>query len=96
MNTSNYLKSNIASIRYSREFWDGRFGTDFYYRFVNYKYETNIPDFNQHYVGAYLSYYIDRSFTISLSGELSKYNSETNYRVNTQIIKRFFRSRKKD
>ena len=95
MNTSNYLQSNIASVRYSREFWDSRLGTDIYYRFVNYKYETNVSDFNQHYVGAYLSYYIDRSFTFSLSGEVSKYNDETNYRVNAQIIKRFFRSRKK-
>jgi hypothetical protein len=94
MNTSNYLKSNIASVRYSREFWDSRFSTDIYYRFVNYKYTTNVPDFNQHYIGGYLSYYIDRSFTIGLSGEMSKYNNETNYRVNTQIIKRFFMSRK--
>ncbi|WP_339918403.1 hypothetical protein [Yeosuana marina] len=94
-NASNYLKSNIASLRYSREFWDSRLSTDIYYRFVNYKYETNVPDFNQHYLGGYLSYYIDRSFTISFSGEVSKYNDETNYRVNTQIIKRFFRSRKK-
>ncbi len=96
MNTSNYLKSNIASIRYSRELLDGRLGTDIYYRFVNYKYESNLPDFNQHYFGAYLSYYIDRSFTCSLSGEVSQYNEETNYRINAQIIKRFFRSRKQN
>lgn len=94
-NTSNYLKSDIASVRYSKEFWDGRLGTDIYYRFVNYKYETNVPDLIQHYFGTYLSYYIDRSFTFSLSGEVSQYNNETNYRINAQIIKRFFNSRKK-
>lgn len=94
MNTSNYLKSNIASIRYSREFMDGRLGTDMYYRFVNYKYNNNVSDFNQHYLGGYFSYYIDRSFTVSLSGEVSIYENQTEYRVNTQIIKRFFRSRK--
>jgi hypothetical protein len=95
MNTSNYLQSNIASVRYSREFSDGRLGSDIYYRFVNYKYNTtNVPDFNQHYVGAYFSYYIDRSFTISFSGEVSMYENTTDYRINTQIIKRFFRSKK--
>jgi hypothetical protein len=95
MNTSNYLQSNIASVRYSREFWDSRLSTDIYYRFVNYKYTTNVPDFNQHYLGAYVSYYIDRSFTFSLSGEVSQYENERNYRINAQIIKRFFRSKKK-
>ncbi|MEL0455889.1 hypothetical protein WJN01_06595 [Flavobacteriaceae bacterium SZ-1-7] len=94
MNNSNYLQSNIASLRYSREFIDGRLGTDMYYRYVNYKYNTDIPDFAQHYVGGYFSYYIDRSFTVSLSGEVSIYDNVTNYRVNTQIIKRFFRSKK--
>lgn len=95
MNTSNYLKSNIASIRYSREFLDGRLGSDIYYRFVNYKYNSDTPDFNQHYLGGYFSYYIDRSFTISLSGEASIYENQTDYRINTQIIKRFFRSKKR-
>lgn len=95
MNTSNYLQSNIASVRYSREFMDSRLGTDIYYRFVNYKYETNVPEFSQHYIGGYVSYYIDRSFTFSLSGEVSHYENETNYRINAQIIKRFFRSKKK-
>ncbi|MGZ0016841.1 hypothetical protein [Yeosuana sp. AK3] len=89
------MKSNIASVRYSREFMDSRLGTDIYYRFVNYKYETNVPEFSQHYFGGYVSYYIDRSFTFSLSGEVSHYENETNYRINAQIIKRFFRSKKK-
>ena len=95
MNSSNYLDSNIASIRYSRPFMDNRLNADFYYRFVNYEYVSNIPDLSQHYIGAYLSYYIDRSLTISLSGEFSTYNQENNYRINTRIIKRFYRQRKK-
>lgn len=95
MNASNYLDSNIASLRYSRPFMDNRLNADFYYRFVNYKYTNNIPEFSQHYVGSYLSYYLDRSLIISLSGEYSTYNQEDNFRINTRIIKRFFRKRKK-
>jgi hypothetical protein len=95
MNSSNYLDSNIASLRYSRTFMDDRLSTDFYYRFVNYKYVQNVPDFSQHYIGTYLSYYLDRSLIISLSGEYSTYNQENNFRINTRIIKRFYRKRKK-
>jgi len=95
MNSSNYLDSNIASLRYSRAFMDNRLNADFYYRFVDYKYKSTVPDFNQNYFGVYLSYYIDRSLTISLSGEYSTYDIEDNYRINTRIIKRFYRQRKK-
>ncbi len=95
MNSSNYLNSNIASIRYSRPFLDQRLNTDIYYRFVNYKYTSDIPQLNQNYFGAYASYYIDRSLIFSLSGEYSTYNQENSYRINTRIIKRLFSQRKK-
>ncbi|MEH6537247.1 MAG: hypothetical protein V7719_12690 [Psychroserpens sp.] len=94
-NSTNYLESNIASLRYSTAFLDDRLNADFYYRFVDYKYKSTVPDFSQHYVGTYLSYYIDRSLIVSLSGEYSTYNGENNYRINTRIIKRFYRLRKK-
>jgi hypothetical protein len=93
-NSSNYLKSNIASIRYSRPFLDQRLNADIYYRFVNYKYTSDIPELNQNYFGTYLSYYIDRSLIFSLSGEYSTYNQENNYRINARIIKRLFSQRK--
>lgn len=95
MNSSNYLDSNIASLRYSRTYMDNRLNADFYYRFVNYKYTSNFPDFNQNYFGAYLSYYLDRSLIISLSGEYSSFDQDHNFRINTRIIKRFYRRRKK-
>ena len=94
-NSSNYLDSNIGSLRYSRTFMDNRLNADFYYRFVDYKYKSTVTDFNQHYFGTYLSYYIDRSLIISVSGEYSTYDAENNYRINTRIIKRFYRQRKK-
>ena len=95
MNSSNYLDSDIASLRYSRSFMEDRLNADFYYRFVNYRYKSTVPDFSQNYFGTYLSYYLDRSLIISLSGEYSTYNSENNFRINTRIIKRFYRQRKK-
>jgi len=94
MNSSNYLDSDIASLRYSRTFMDDRLNADFYYRFVNYRYKSTVPDFSQNYFGTYLSYYLDRSLIISLSGEYSTYNTEGNIRINTRIIKRFYRQRK--
>jgi hypothetical protein len=95
INSSNYLESNIASIRYSRGFFEDRLNADFYYRFVNYKYTSNIPEFSQHYIGTYLSYYIDRSLIVSLTGEYSTYDLEKNYRLNFRIIKRLYLKRKK-
>lgn len=88
-NSSNYLESNIASFRYSRGFFDDRLNADFYYRFVNYNYSSDIESFSQHYIGSYLSYYLDRSLVLGLAGEYSTYDLENNYRVNFRIIKRF-------
>jgi hypothetical protein len=95
LNSSNYLDNSIASVRYSRGFFDDQLNADFYYRLVNYKYTSNIPDFNQHYVGTFLSYYIDRSLIVSLSGEYSIYDLEKNCRLNFRIIKRLYLKRKK-
>lgn len=97
LNSSNYLNNSAASIRYSRAFFEGRLNADFYYRFVDYKYISisNISDFNQNYMGAYLSYYIDRSLIISLAGEYSTYDLENNYRLNFRIIKRLYLKRNK-
>ena len=95
LNTSNYLKSNIISLRHSRAFFDRKLNADFYYRFVNYDYENNNLKLNQHYVGTYLSYYLYRTLMISLSGEIAISDLDNNYRLNTKIVKRFYRNRKK-
>lgn len=95
LNSNNYLNTSISSLRYSRGFFDDRLNADFYYRFVDYKYVRNVLDFNQHYFGVYLSYYIDRSLIVNLSGEYSTYDLENNYRLNFRIIKRIHLTRKK-
>lgn len=94
MNTSNYLKSNIISLRHSRDFFNTKLNADFYYRFVNYDYITNDLNLNQHYFGTYLSFYLNRTLMISLSGELAISDIENNYRINTKIVKRFYRNKK--
>ena len=95
LNTSNYLKSNIISLRHSRAFFDRKLNADFYYRFVNYDYTNNDLKLTQHYFGTYLSYYLNRTLMISLSGEIAISDLDNNYRLNTKIVKRFYRNRKK-
>ena len=75
---------------------DNRMQADFYYRFVQYKYTSDIPDINQHYFGTYVSYYLDRSLVIALNGEYSTYAEENSFRINARIIKRIFSQRKKE
>ncbi len=41
-NESNYLLSNIGSIRYSRDIVKNKLYADFYYRFVDYNYYSMI------------------------------------------------------
>lgn len=95
MNTSNYLESNIAAVRYSKPLFKKKLNTDFYYRFVKYDYVNNNIAFDQEYFGINLSYAINRSLLLGLSGELSIYNQEENIRLNTRIVKRFYRNKKK-
>ena len=72
---------------------ENRLSTDFYYRFVNYAYVNNNLTFDQQYFGANLSYHISRTLVLSLSGEYSTYDLDNKYRINTRIIKRFYKNR---
>ncbi|MGB5555865.1 MAG: hypothetical protein WBM83_14510 [Flavobacteriaceae bacterium] len=89
MNNSNYLESKIASVRHSREFFDGRLNTDFYYRLVFYEYANVVDSPTQHYFGTNLSYNINRKLLFSLSGELATFNEENTIRIYARIAQRF-------
>lgn len=95
-NTSSYLESNIASVRHSRSLTrNNRLNADFYYRYVHYKY-TNLSDpLQQNYFGTSLSYNLTRNLLLSISGELTTFNEENNYRIYTRIVQRFYRKAKK-
>lgn len=95
MNSSNYLSSNIYSIRYSREFFENKLGTEIYYRRADYSYENNINDLALNFFGATLNYRISRTWQLSFSGELSQSDIENNYRFYTRLTKRFYSKKKK-
>lgn len=100
VNNSNYLNSNILSLRHSRDFFNDKLYAEFYYRFVNYTYVSsntalNSNNLTQSYYGTNLSYRISRRLTFSISGELSISGVENNYRIYTRLIKRFYKNKKK-
>ncbi len=89
INESNYLKSNIASLRHSNSYFHGRLNADFYYRFVQYDYQNNLETLDQHYVGTNLSYNITRKLRVGLTAELAISPQENNYRIYSMIVQRF-------
>ncbi len=94
-NTSNYLKSNILSFSHSRTMFKDQLSTDFYFRTVDYTYNSNNLKTKENYFGIDLSININRNLRFSLDGEYQKGDLEKNYRINTQIIKRFNNNKKK-
>ena len=100
INTSNYLESNIISLRHSRNFMKNRLNADFYYRLVNYTYlnsntALNNAKLTQNYAGTNLSFNITRKLSLSLSGEYSTSKEEDNYRFYVRLIKRFYSKKRK-
>ena len=95
MNTSNYLKSKIFSVRYSRNLLKNKLNADFYYRNADFSYfNSHIGNNKQNYYGANLSYNITRRLMLSVSGEYSNSSQENNYRIYTKLIKRFYSKNK--
>ena len=90
INRSNYLMSNIASIRHSRSLIDRKLDADLYYRYVSYSYFEGSSALAQHYIGSNLSYNIGRKLLFSFSGEMSTFNGEQNYRIYTGVTRRFY------
>lgn len=98
VNSSNYLQSNVLSLRHSRTLIKNKLNADFYYRLVNYIYlnsNTFNTTLNQNYYGVNLSLYITRKLMLSVSGEYSNTDQENNYRIYTKLVKRFNSKRKK-
>jgi hypothetical protein len=90
INSSNYLKSNILSFRYSRYLIKNKLDADFSYRLANFDYFNSFtPTYDQHYFGLNLSLRINRKLYLSAYGELATANREDNYRIFTKLIKRF-------
>ena len=96
INTSNYLESNILSLRYSRNLLKNKLNADFYFRYADFNYfNSHIGSNKQNYYGTNLNYNISRKLMISVSGEYSNSSQENNYRIYTKLVKRFYSKRKK-
>ena len=90
LNRSNYLESRIFSVTYSRPIIKKVLDGYGYYRRLNYVYLTNeMQGPVQQYYGAKISFQIARTLSFGLLVEVSERDTDTNYRINTSLIKRF-------
>ena len=89
MNTSNYLETQITSLRYSRYVLKKKLNVDMYFRMVNYAYKNSEVRFGQKYYGTNFGYRLSKKWRISLLGEMSSGRGEKNFRVNTKVTNRF-------
>ena len=94
-NSSRYLNSNIASVRYSRDIVKGTLYGDVYVRNATYDYENRDETFTQNYFGGGVNWSISRTWQFSVNGELSKLDEENNMRFYTRLTKRFYSKNKK-
>lgn len=92
-NSSNYLTSNILSVRHSRSLAKKKLNADVYYRLADYTFVNSEAARRQHYYGLNLSYRFAKKLVFTIAGERTDFNGETNYRIYTRIIKRFARRR---
>ena len=93
MNTSNYLKSNILSTRYSREIFNNIINADVYYRLAKYDYENQDSNYSQSYYGLQINYRISRRWQFNISGEMSQFEDENGFRFYAQLTKRFMKKK---
>lgn len=100
-NTSNYMRSDIYSVRHSRTIVPKYLTMSFYYRSVQYSYADRsdgdpLADRSvQSYYGADASVNLARTFTFTVLGELNTLEQERNYRINLSLTKRFDSKRKR-
>lgn len=88
-NKSNYLNSQIISLRHSRTIFRNILEADFYYRNVNYNYFNTETVFKQYYIGAGLSWIVMKDISFNFLIEQSHTGDQDKYRMNTKLIKRF-------
>lgn len=100
-NTSNYLRSDVLSIRHTRTLIPKHLNMSLYYRMVEYfsvirsEGSALAPRTSQRYYGADLSLILARTLTFTLLGEMSTFADERNYRLNMSLTKRFDSKKKR-
>lgn len=100
-NTSNYVRSDVLSIRHTRTIIPKHLNMSFYYRQVQYVYGNRADGSPlsaramQQYYGADLSLNMARTLMLTMLGEMAEMKEERNYRVNISLVKRFDSKRKR-
>ena len=89
VNSSNYLTSNIVSVRHSRELFKNKLTGEIYFRSAAYDYKNQETKYDQNYYGLVLGYRITRTWQLSFSGELSQLDDDNTLRFYTILTKRF-------
>jgi hypothetical protein len=94
-NQSNYLTSNVLSVRHGRNFFKDQLNADFYYRLADYEYGARNMAYTQHFYGTGMSYSFSRTWQLSISGEYSQFEEENSFRFYTRLTKRFYSKKKR-
>lgn len=89
INQTNYLTSNILSVRYSRYLFKDILFAEFYYRMADYDYKNQEATYVQNFYGTNLNFNFAKTWQFSLSGEFSQFEEENNIRIFAQLTKRF-------
>ncbi len=89
-NISNYLKSQIAGLRYSRSFAKGKLTAEGYYRYARYAYGKGDSFIPQQYAGGSLGVQLAPKLMLSVSAERSFLRSEVNDRITFKLSQRIY------
>ncbi|MEO0471750.1 MAG: hypothetical protein AAF206_19140 [Bacteroidota bacterium] len=90
LNRSNYLETQVVSIRHQRVLIKNKLDGSFFYRLAGYTFENSPNQRQQHYFGTNLGLNVNRQWALRLAAERADFNQEANYRIYFRVIRRFF------
>jgi len=89
-NGGHKLSSKSLSTSYRTSLLKNKLSTYYYYRYVTYASPAVDGTMaHQHYYGGKINYSVTKNLSMGLLGEYSYNETDKNYRINAQIIKRF-------
>lgn len=89
INQTNYSKSIVYGVRYSRKIINKYLDGNIYYRKYDSEYISSENKTSQTYYGANLTVRLSKTLRLSILGEYSEATTRDNTRINTKLIKRF-------
>lgn len=89
VNRSNYLETDVLSMRHSRTMMKKKLYADIHYRILQYNTLVFEEDEIQQYVGCGFTYTTKRKIMFGISGDVAVREEEINCWINARIIKRF-------